>query len=579
MADLITPYATRLCFSGLESRRLLDTFAEFGVPHIQVSYYYLQRVFPDPAELEKFIQPFKTVIIDTGTVFGGFKTDEAKKQFLQDYAGYIGGLNKRAFTAAVMEKGVLLDGVLPEEALIYPLDDLREVFDNDMRAIFDNVKYVGVGTKRGKEDDMHPIFAAARKRGAWIHAFGTASKAFLMKFPFYTANSSSWRSGSRYLNTYIYEGPSRGLKLIQPTDKSDEDKTQRQLGTARRRQKNLVSVRQPNIAPLINWGEVDEGDSWEVDKANLSQWLLYQRDLELMGHNKYYLDDTAKQQLIQRKRDLYGSSGSRGANSSGRVSDASNNQRNTPPLDIEGGVYTGGRIEVPGIALPGAYNQYREEGRETRSDMEEGNNSNKEATYMAGGGGFLDSTPPDIEGEEVVEAEVVEEGAILDTAVRENEDSPRTTYTSTDLVPRTISGDIGAPLPMKTPAHPADERLFARRECDFCSMQGRCPRYEPGAECAYGYTAEEQYDVNKLEDHIYTDASRLLQLQMERIAHGAMEERKDGAGVSKDLNREIKTYMELVQLLAEATDKRDEVTVRAKGTGALEALMSRNKSK
>ena len=85
MTDLKTPYATRLCLSGAESRRLLDTFRDFGVKHIQVSYYYLKRVFSDPLEFAEYAAPFTTVLIDSGTIYHKFKTPQEKDDFIKDY--------------------------------------------------------------------------------------------------------------------------------------------------------------------------------------------------------------------------------------------------------------------------------------------------------------------------------------------------------------------------------------------------------------------------------------------------------------------------------------------------------------
>lgn len=482
------PYATRLCLSGVESRRLLDTFKEFKVKHIQVSFYYLRRVFHDPLDFEPIAKQFETVVIDSGTVYGNVKNTDERKRLLEDYASYLGALDKHSFHAAVYEEGVGIDKVLPDEMLIYPLDDVREVFDNDLRALFNNLKYVGVSNKECSAhggDNLIPIFAQASKTGSYIHAFGTGSKRILQKYPFYSANSSSWRSGSRYLNTYIYEGPGRGLRLYQPHDKKDPVKTEKELKTIRRRQESLVKVRHPLIYPQIDWSELHEGDSWEVDKANLAQWMLYAQDLELLPHNKYFLTEQERQEVILRKTELLA---------------------NITP----------------------------------KGDTEEGEE--------------VDAHP--VENSQADEVEIIAE------------DSPQ--------ILESLSKELEKPDNPGGRISPVDDRMRTLRQCDFCILAGRCPKYTPGGLCAFGLPpANPTYDHTHLEEHIMEDAADLLAIQKDRILQLYLEEKTDASGVSKDLTVNMKLYMEMVALLSEATDKRDEISVKAKGAGVLDMFKKR----
>lgn len=305
MADLNTPYGTRLCLSGLESRKLLETFADFKVKHIQVSYYYLRKVFQDPQDFESYAAPFSTVLIDSGTVYQKFRTEDEKQRFIEDYAGYIGGLNKHVYTACVYEKHSNLEKLVPEDALIYPLDMMADLFDNRLDDVMRNLKYVGIAQStciaRGGED-LVPIFKWAKQYGTYIHAFGTSSKRILGKYPFYSANTSSWRSGSRYLNTYIYEGVGRGLKLYQPSNKQDPLKKEVEMRRIRKKQLNRIHSKQGALYTHIDKDKLEEGDSWEVDKANLTQWMQYQTDLETNAKDKYFLSEESQRALIEARR-------------------------------------------------------------------------------------------------------------------------------------------------------------------------------------------------------------------------------------------------------------------------------------
>lgn len=554
MTDLLTPYATRLCLSGVESRRLLDTFKDFGVKHLQVSYYYLRKVFSDPAEFESFAAPFSTVIIDSGTVYHKFKTPEEQESFLGEYAAYLGALNKRAYTAAVSEGGIRLDSFLEDEAIIYPLDDIRPVFDNDLQSLFRNIKYVGVSQKEAaikQGEELAPIFAHAANEGAWVHLFGTSRKSILNKYPVYSCNTSSWRSGSRYLNTYIYEGPSRGLKLIQPHDKKDTLKTERELKIIRRKQDTMVSVRQRPLYKLIDWQALYEGDAWEVDKGNLSQWIMAAGDYENKAHNKYFLGEEEKALILERQKEVLGKQAESALSRNGEAF--------IETLDKQGADIRGDNEPVYDPNSP----------RYTDPDY----------SPPATGAGSVDNIEEtqDIEGD-IVDAEVIEEeGESVDIGGRDitpEQDELTANNDPNNAVDSTPAYTSGLPsdlAPEYKRERPIDPRLSVKRKCDFCILAGRCPKYEPGADCAFGLPPENPaYDPTKLEKHVMEDSSELLAIQKDRIMQAYLEEKADGSGLSKDLGKEIERYYTMVQLLAEAQDKRDEVSIKAKGTNLLD---------
>jgi hypothetical protein len=564
MTDLTTPFATRLCLSGAESRRLLDTFKQFGVSHVQLSYYYVQRVFSDPLEFESYIRGFKTVILDSGTIYHRFKTPDEETEFLAEYVQYIAALDKRSITAAVYEKGIKLEQVLPDEAIIYPLDVVRDTFDNDLDALFHNLKYIGISNKEASYkggENLPPLFTHAARKGALLHAFGTSSKKLLQKYPFYSANTSSWRSGSRYLNTYIYEGPSRGHRLYQPTDKSDLIKTQKETRFIRTRQESLVKVRQPDLYALIDWPAVYDGDSWEVDKANLTQWLLYVRDLELLAQNKYFLTDVQRQDILYRKKELYASSG----DSTSRDSRNNTGGSNTAPR--EQNKQSREQKVSDDIQVTGNTDNMAHIQDSIKRERAEYGTGHTNRGSDRGGSGDGDSSDVDkqtpIEEGEVIEGELVSEGNSLP-----RETNPNVTIGSTTAYNAGISTDLIVPHKR---IKPVDDRMRVLRECDNCILAGRCPKYQPSSKCAYGLPPDDPtYNVEKLDDHIVENYADLLAIQFDRIQQAALVERVDGAGLDRDLGKEIERYATIVQLMNEARDQRDEVSIKAKGHGIME---------
>ena len=299
-------YGTKLHFSGVESRRLLDTFKDFGVPFISISYYYLKRVFDSPHDAEVYLKGFNSVLIDHGLIYHKIKSEPEKKEFLEGYYDYVSKLDPSVYSAVVAHLDIPLDKLVDENKLLYPLDDLEDMFGGDMKAIFSNIEYIGLSNKiTSEEDRMGQISSQANKNGVKLHCFGTASQQVLKKWPIYSANTSSWRTGSRYANTYIYEGVGRGLHLYQPTDKSDMVKTDREKKNVRSRLKNFVETRQEDLYNMIDWKILlEDDDSWEVDKANLTQWILYQRDLALESRLAYWLTEDQKRALDEERHQL-----------------------------------------------------------------------------------------------------------------------------------------------------------------------------------------------------------------------------------------------------------------------------------
>lgn len=506
-------YGTRLCLSGGESRRLLDTFADFKVPHIQLSYYYMQKVFQNPSEAEDYLSRFETVIIDSGLIYHKYKGEEEKIAFLEDYAFYITHLDKSVYRAAVTHTEIPLEKVIDEERLIYPLDELEKTFEGDISAIFQQVPYVGISSKVATDDErMGYIMSQASKNHAKVHVFGSSAKKVLTRWPVYTANSSSWRTGSRYANTYLYEGPTRGLKIYQPTDKTDLDKTDREKKLIRTRLQNMVAARQPALVEHVDWDLLHDDNSWEVDKGNLTQWLLYQRDLELDGQKAYWLEEEEKKALATKRREVLGNATAGGDRAASGEEDIGPRRHIE---DIEGVREEEDSIESPPIEAP----------------LVEG---------------------------EVVDADIVEEPANQDPNTSQE-------LSTTQDSPLVIRGNERL--------RAVDSRMLSPRKCDFCILANRCPKYEAGAACAYGLT--ESYTPANIEGHIAEDVADLLAIQKDRILQGYLEEKADGAGLNKDLSREVRLYLEMVALNSEAMDKRDSLEIKAKGSGIMEMFKKR----
>ena len=390
-----------------------------------------------------------------------------------------------------------------------------------MKAVFSQVEYIGVGNKIATDEErMGFIASQASKNNTKLHAFGTSSMKVLKKWPFYSANSSSWRTGSRYANTYIYEGGSRGLRIYQPTDKSDLEKTDREKRVIRTRLKNTVEAKQAPLYKKINWESLlDEDNSWEVDKANMTQWMLYQEDLALdIGRNKYWLTQEDRDLIALRKKEVL-SKNATGGNTAVGVERDKTPIDNDPPMKprkedvevLEGDVYSPPVIE----------------------------------------GDILDSNTP---------------------AVPVQEDMGSTVALSTAHVQASTSGRNLSAAGTKR-IKPQDPRLASPRMCDFCILANRCPKYAPANPCAFGLT--DTYLPADMDEHIEEDVGELLAMQRDRVLQGYMEEKMDASGLNKDVTNNIKLYTEMVAMYRESKKEEVSITAKAKGTGLLQMFTNK----
>lgn len=85
----------------------------------------------------------------------------------------------------------------------------------------DAYDYISIGGIVSKEiasseyDIFHYLINEAEKRGAKVHGLGFTSVPRLNKYNFYSVDSTSWLSGSRFGTLYVFDG--RTLKSVNPS--------------------------------------------------------------------------------------------------------------------------------------------------------------------------------------------------------------------------------------------------------------------------------------------------------------------------------------------------------------------------
>ena len=127
--------------------------------------------------------------------------------------------------------------------------------------------YIGLqgGLKLGT---YNALFATASKYKAKVHGFAMTKLEPMQKLPFYSVDSTSWQSGTRFGMTYIFDGR-------QLTQTGADEKVQ----TRKRLAKKAEAVG-------IDSKKWIADQRYEVDKWNLLQWMKLEEHID--KHSKKY---------------------------------------------------------------------------------------------------------------------------------------------------------------------------------------------------------------------------------------------------------------------------------------------------
>lgn len=142
----------------------------------------------------------------------------------------------------------------------------------------------------------------------------------------------------------------------------------------------------------------------------------------------------------------------------------------------------------------------------------------------------------------------------------------------------TVDEDIKDTLPLAVAGETSlavnsAERLVMGITCTTCIMGENCPLYRENGKCRVDFgKVESPRDFGGLMQYLFT-------LQKKRITLGAMQEAVDGGIINDSVSREIDRMMKMMLQYKEITDNRDEVTIKAKGTGILAQIFGKKEDK
>jgi hypothetical protein len=108
---------------------------------------------------------------------------------------------------------------------------------------------------------------------------------------------------------------------------------------------------------------------------------------------------------------------------------------------------------------------------------------------------------------------------------------------------------------------------FGYVRCDACYLGDRCPYHKSGQKCMLTI----KVSVNDAGE-LVTMLSQMIEAQAERVMRQMFIEAQDGGVIDPMLSKEIETLFKLSKQFRDLLDNRDEITIKAKGTGVISQL-------
>jgi hypothetical protein len=232
----------RKCYySGVEGKQHYNACIDAGVKNVLASFLYLENNDPDLIRHRKLANPEVSFMIDSGA--HTIMSDKAKygAWALQDFEAYIKRYIKwlrsnRDFIECAVELDIdwvvgkpVVEGwqkkffiPLVEEGFNIIFVWHKERGQEGWENMSSQFAYIGLPGELSSEPDFNKYMAVARRYNTKVHGFAATKQSDFRDWPWYTADSTTWKSSERY-GTLIH-WDEHAQKLI-----FEEDKTKRVL--------------------------------------------------------------------------------------------------------------------------------------------------------------------------------------------------------------------------------------------------------------------------------------------------------------------------------------------------------------
>ncbi len=572
-----------LFLSGVEPRENFEVVS--GVtPHILLSYYYIRR--RGIAEIKERLQKHNgmKILIDSGA-FTFFKDPQYTKKtiewwekYIQNYVTFVRTYREYIFACVELDIDTLVGAEKVNEwreKYFYPLEEegINVIYlyhtDKDLD-FFDLLckkhPYVGfsyVELKRELEEQsdvdamVANLFNIAQKHHTAIHGFAITGNRMLQNYPFFSADSTSYLTGSQFGTiTYFEEGKLKHLD--KDTWKTQYMEKLRALGLS----KKLLNIESPYelikanaigyskfekhiqqiMLPRKYWeGRMNTEYKLPQDSWFDTEMLDWKEKLQEAG-----IDDRIPENVgITLLRDMYV---------------ILNNTKEVSSYNLEDLVELCSIFNATGTNyntkdkclkfLKEAFKEHLEGARDDLNDLDRSDSQNLKDTFM--------ERENYIQEQEYVDVELSKEecGKLLPALLTAGYDKESV---EKELIEQGITpvydknGDILKGIKSLRKQKKISTRMMPRWSCDRCVIAMNCPEYEAGKMCAYDKQFR-KFNTRNVED-VMDGMTAIANVAIERAMKAFMQETAMGGTPTKTTSNALKDAWDYLERLRAITNE------------------------
>jgi len=215
----------KLLFAGAESKSIRKVIIDAGVKNTLVSYFY---IVDRSVDINEYFDRFEYVALDSGG-FTFIKNATEKKntkkidhyRYLMNYLEFIEKHKGKFLWVAnydvaievgdnrVYEWNELFRKFEPYQRICYVAHDYSIPYEN-LYKYFDLYDMIGVsGNWIGSKDDVgyfSQVYQLAMTKKKLTHGFAMTNFVSFDRFPFWTADSTTYLGGAKFGTTYVWNG-------------------------------------------------------------------------------------------------------------------------------------------------------------------------------------------------------------------------------------------------------------------------------------------------------------------------------------------------------------------------------------
>ena len=273
---------------------------EAGIKEVLVSHFYIKKrkdVFEKDLLPNLFSKPDELFMVDSGgstfivNFVTGNTTPEMFKEdywlnYIETYVQWLHDFKKYIFVAANIDLEMYVGNKIVDKwnrKYFKPLEKSMQICyvahedmngkGNDptgvhrIKQYLDEHDYVGISGVKVMKDQHKKIFSLAALKKKRLHGFGWTSIPTLKASPFFSIDSTTWKGGSLYGTTYVYDGKNFVVKDFK---NKHVRKVKKLICLEKGINYNGLHLRRYGKKTLAS---IPKEDSDAIDMLNLQGWL------------------------------------------------------------------------------------------------------------------------------------------------------------------------------------------------------------------------------------------------------------------------------------------------------------------